>query len=804
MIKNTSIKKKVLSILLVGVASVLFLWSPHVAHAACSSWDVGCKVSDAIASASQGLEVGIYHVIGYIAYMCLFVSAWILSISGLVFDYVMQFTVVNMASQISSSAAACTASCGLGNAINISWTTLRDVGNLIFIFILLYVAIQTILGLADGNTKRLIRNVIIVGLLVNFSLFFTKFLIDGSNIISIVFYNHIVGPTATASSFTTAFAAPLGVQSLYGTQSATQFVATYTGLDVLPRLVINAMGGSIFLGVTALTFLTAAALFAFRFIILILLMILSPLAFFMWILPNTKQYANRWWQTLAGQLIFAPLYMALIWVVAILVNTAFAVTNTANLGGLGNSIGSTLTVSTAAAASATGLSGAIGSIFDFVIIIGFMWAATIIAVQQASKGGGMVASVVEKATGTFGPQRILSMQNVRAVGNASANAAASGTAALGRTTVGRVSNSLSSEDGRVGAALKRGTASNNKYIRAISDKTLNTLNTGATASFDARNTTAGKNLGLVGKGEGGYRGIVQKKSEEIVKSIKERGGVSSKTRSAINDATNDLEKNRDLWASTQSMLIDAEKSGDQSAITRAKANVASAAELMRDSQKKVDRLNKTKTQEIQRQRIRLAQHLKSGRMHRSIGETFEYQKAYDDAFKQVIQKEKPANDKDKEKAEIGEFEDRLKAALDTTDKDVSVQKVLSSLDPKYLGKVNADTFFNTKDGKVTGAHDIILDKLSNDQLKAIKGKVKIGDQTKEFELYEARRKSKQAAKNPPAPAAPQTPAPAPVNTSKPPVSNDDIARRAYEISQSGTGGSEHDNWLRAESELKAK
>jgi hypothetical protein len=32
--------------------------------------------------------------------------------------------------------------------------------------------------------------------------------------------------------------------------------------------------------------------------------------------------------------------------------------------------------------------------------------------------------------------------------------------------------------------------------------------------------------------------------------------------------------------------------------------------------------------------------------------------------------------------------------------------------------------------------------------------------------------------------------------------HDEIARRAYEIYASGHGGSEHDNWIRAERELR--
>jgi DUF2934 family protein len=36
------------------------------------------------------------------------------------------------------------------------------------------------------------------------------------------------------------------------------------------------------------------------------------------------------------------------------------------------------------------------------------------------------------------------------------------------------------------------------------------------------------------------------------------------------------------------------------------------------------------------------------------------------------------------------------------------------------------------------------------------------------------------------------------------VSHDQIARRAYEIFKSGTGGTPEDNWFRAERELRAR
>ena len=74
-----------------------------------------------------------------------------------------------------------------------AWVIVRDFSNIFFIFILLYIAIQTILGLGH-ETKKAIVQVIIMALLINFSMFFTRVVIDSSNILALIFYNKIQAP----------------------------------------------------------------------------------------------------------------------------------------------------------------------------------------------------------------------------------------------------------------------------------------------------------------------------------------------------------------------------------------------------------------------------------------------------------------------------------------------------------------------------------------------------------------------------------------------------------------------------------
>src|SRR3972149_11518169 len=69
---------------------------------------------------------------------------------------------------------------------------------MLFIFVLLYVAIGTILGLSKVNWKKTLVLIVIAALLINFSLFFTKIIVDASNILAWAFYQGI--STCTTSS----------------------------------------------------------------------------------------------------------------------------------------------------------------------------------------------------------------------------------------------------------------------------------------------------------------------------------------------------------------------------------------------------------------------------------------------------------------------------------------------------------------------------------------------------------------------------------------------------------------------------
>ena len=228
------------------------------------------------------------------------VCAFILGVAGLLLKVVIEYAVVGMSARIHDI-----------DTINVAWTAFRDLANMAFIFIILYIAIRTILDINGGSTKKMLVNVIIIGLLINFSLFFTKIIIDASNVITIGFYNNILmgandgGKGWIDTGIAGPFVDKMKLVGIYNKEMLKDF-------SVINMTLIG-LGGSLFFLVAAFVFLAIGFLFIGRFVILVFLMILSPLAFASVALPEDK-YSKMWWNKLLDQCIFAPVFMALLWV----------------------------------------------------------------------------------------------------------------------------------------------------------------------------------------------------------------------------------------------------------------------------------------------------------------------------------------------------------------------------------------------------------------------------------------------------------------------------------------------------------
>ncbi len=312
--------------------------------------------------------------------MVLTVASWVVWAASGLFNYAVAISISNQA-------------IGSSGIVNSGWAITRDFANLFFIFILLYIAIATILQISGYGIKELLVKVIIVALLVNFSLVFTKVIVDSSNILALEFYNKIAAQpdkrikksddVIPAKDISAAFVSGLKMQTIFSDETDNFGKG---GKDLtLMNIVIITLGGSALLLVIAFVLFSAALMFVIRTVILWILMILAPLAFAAMALPKTKEYATKWWKMLFDQAFFAPIFLFMFYLVAKIIQS----------DGLKGVMGSTQT-GFAGIITSNGKDVNINLIMQFVILIVLMLASLTVA---KSMGGAAAAKGLSMASG---------------------------------------------------------------------------------------------------------------------------------------------------------------------------------------------------------------------------------------------------------------------------------------------------------------------------------------------------------------------------------------------------------------------
>jgi hypothetical protein len=345
-----------LTIVLVAVAGPIFY---NVAHA--SDFSITGIAAGAITTLLNWLAQTIFFIISKLLYL-----------AGLILDLAIAQTIVSFASLTSST-----------SMVGVGWTIIRDLSNLVFIFLILWVAISTILRLGSGEVMKSVLRIVIAALLINFSLFITKAVIDVANIFALHFYNLITnGGTGT---FSGVLVQGMYIQTLFDTKSGG--FGTLSGAATDLKVMLSYVFGSIAALVAIWCFLAAAVMFVIRAIYLIVLMVLSPFAFIAWVVPGMAKYTSDWWHRLFSQAFFAPIFMVMIYIVgkAVQGGGAFGMdANKAAAQGGFSSLTTSLASGVAVDPSATSI------VLNFILVIG-MLVATLIVSQKLGVAGATTA-----------------------------------------------------------------------------------------------------------------------------------------------------------------------------------------------------------------------------------------------------------------------------------------------------------------------------------------------------------------------------------------------------------------------------
>jgi len=213
---------------------------------------------------------------------------------------------------------------GIGGAIDDSWKVVRDVFNITFIFGLVWLGFRMILNSGDSSTRKTLITLIIAALLVNFSLFITKFVVDFTNILATEIAQAFVetgSPIGDASTGDAEISARF--MQLFGLSSVWDWNPTNNGsLTVAAKAPLTYIfGTAILFLIGAFAFAAGAIMLIIRFAALCIYMVFSPLMFLGMVFPGLQSVSSKYWSGFLGRAFYAPAYLILIYLAAFIMGS---------------------------------------------------------------------------------------------------------------------------------------------------------------------------------------------------------------------------------------------------------------------------------------------------------------------------------------------------------------------------------------------------------------------------------------------------------------------------------------------------
>ncbi|MBP9757970.1 MAG: hypothetical protein KBD06_05195 [Candidatus Pacebacteria bacterium] len=217
----------------------------------------------------------------------------------------------------------------LVDIINSGWTFFRDLANILIIGIFVFIAISLILGLKEYGQKKMIARVLIIAVLMNFSLLFTKLVIDASNFAAYSIYSQtakVPGTSGASPVFSIAdkILEPLHITGVWDTSALALRVAQQTDGGAMKAFLFGLFGFFI-LAILALVVLYGAFLIIARAILFFILMLTAPIAYASYLSPHfeaSKFGWTAWWKSLINNAMFAPLLMVFLSISILIMKTA--------------------------------------------------------------------------------------------------------------------------------------------------------------------------------------------------------------------------------------------------------------------------------------------------------------------------------------------------------------------------------------------------------------------------------------------------------------------------------------------------
>ncbi len=336
------------------------------------------------------------------------------------------------------------------SGIQSAWKITRDLANIGFIFALFTSAFMLIAGKEGGDgvlngfsPKKTVVRVVIMALLVNFSMFFCRIIIQTADVFSHVIANQIVVGQANIDKVGTIERVmrdnqvkPISMQLIKNVQPQTLFKQANIKTDqegsYTSYLIVGFMIFFILLILIAM-FVQMGLIFLGRIIGLWLGIILSPIAFVSFAIPFLEKNPyigfENWMKNFTNLAFLTPLYLFFVYLAATLLKLD-----------IGNSVASQLEGDGFWLINVVGI--VLKTLIPLLISLFILMQGKKFATQMA----GVIGEMAAKVSGTIGTM---------ATGVA-AGATLGGAAFLGRQTLGRAGAAIGNSEGLLKTAEKGG------------------------------------------------------------------------------------------------------------------------------------------------------------------------------------------------------------------------------------------------------------------------------------------------------------------------------------------------------------
>lgn len=199
-------------------------------------------------------------------------------------------------------------------AVDIGWRIVRDISNIFFILVLLVIAFGTLFRIQRYHYTQLLRKLIVMAVLVNFSKLITGFFIDIMQVIMMTFVNAYADVAAGNLAYA------LGLHQLFTLDDAAR--PDVSSFEVTATLVLALA----MISITFLAVLVYILMLVGRIVALWILTILSPLAYLFSTFPATQRYSAEWWDKFWKYASIGPMLAFSLWLTLTLAAASTAAT----------------------------------------------------------------------------------------------------------------------------------------------------------------------------------------------------------------------------------------------------------------------------------------------------------------------------------------------------------------------------------------------------------------------------------------------------------------------------------------------